>query len=274
MILHVLTIALLCAAVAAFLILWYFWVKGKLGASFFLDQDDQVLFPFRYFSWLVLGLIVATAVAQVHFVRVSTTVHERMTSLTSLLQRQEQQARAVEGLKEGLQKVRKDMDTNFQGLRSQLAEIPTRAQAAQAGSEALPAPAGPLRRPALAGLSPARGGAQENLFAEEARAAHPPVRPRSVGPQSAQPSVTGESESNPRPLSMSLSRQGRIITGNLRVRKQPYSTAEVVEKLGTGQPVKVTEKRMLNDKVWFRVVTPSGRAGWVDYRYVKLEGNS
>ena len=41
----------------------------------------------------------------------------------------------------------------------------------------------------------------------------------------------------------------------------------------SGQEVKVTEKRIVNEGVWFRIVTPSGHAGWVDYRYLKLEGS-
>jgi uncharacterized protein YgiM (DUF1202 family) len=61
---------------------------------------------------------------------------------------------------------------------------------------------------------------------------------------------------------------------NLRVRKRPQTDAPVVERITTEQPVKVTEKRLINETVWFRIVTPSGKTGWVDYRYLKLEGNA
>ncbi len=73
--------------------------------------------------------------------------------------------------------------------------------------------------------------------------------------------------------SMRLNRNGRTTIDNLRVRKLPVSDAPVVEKLMSGQEVKVTEKRIVNEGVWFRIVTPSGRAGWVDYRYLKLDGS-
>jgi uncharacterized protein YgiM (DUF1202 family) len=71
--------------------------------------------------------------------------------------------------------------------------------------------------------------------------------------------------------SMRLSRQGRVAAEKLRVRKRPQQDAEVIEKLFSGQRVKVTEKRLLNDNMWFRVITPSGRAGWVDFRYLTLD---
>jgi hypothetical protein len=43
---------------------------------------------------------------------------------------------------------------------------------------------------------------------------------------------------------------------------------EKVSKSG----IKITEKKVLGEKVWFRVVTPSGKAGWVELSYIKLEG--
>ena len=122
MILHVMIISIQCAAVAAFLILWYFWVKGKLAASAFLEDEDQILFPFRYFSWVLAGVILATCLAQIHFVRVSSVVHERMTGLNDLYSRQENQARSLLELKTMITKVREDMHANFQGLRVQIAE--------------------------------------------------------------------------------------------------------------------------------------------------------
>jgi Bacterial SH3 domain len=72
---------------------------------------------------------------------------------------------------------------------------------------------------------------------------------------------------------MHLSRGGRVLTDHLRVRNRPVATAPVVDKLMTGQMVKVTGKRLSGSRIWYRVVTPTGRAGWVDFQYVRLEGN-
>ncbi|MDD3474177.1 MAG: SH3 domain-containing protein, partial [Syntrophaceae bacterium] len=60
----------------------------------------------------------------------------------------------------------------------------------------------------------------------------------------------------------------------LRVRKSPDETSDVVETLSAGKLVKVTEKRFQKDRVWFRIITPTGRAGWVDFNFVKLDGNA
>jgi uncharacterized protein YgiM (DUF1202 family) len=75
-------------------------------------------------------------------------------------------------------------------------------------------------------------------------------------------------------LSMTLDLNGRVITDALRVRKRPASDAVVIDKLGSGEQVKVTEKRVVDRKLWYRVITPSGRAGWVDFRYLELLASS
>ena len=88
MILHFAIIAIQCAALAAFLILWYFWVKKRIGSSLCFEEEEQILFPFRYFSWILMGLVVITVVAQIHFVRVSSLVHERVASMTGFYEKQ------------------------------------------------------------------------------------------------------------------------------------------------------------------------------------------
>jgi predicted outer membrane lipoprotein len=270
MILHIMVISILCAAVAAFLILWYFWVKGKLGASAFLEDEDQVLFPFRYFSWILIGVILATCVAQIHFVRVSSTVHERMSVLGGLYERQELQAQSITDLKAMLQKVRTDMHANFQGLRAQIAETVTAANTTQTVQTDRTAQSPPLRKPTLLSANRNRNVTQTNGFAGEAKAASSKDVTGSIAERR-----SGPRQTNTQPdRFMALSREGRILTNHLRVRNRPQPSATVIEKLMSGQQIKVTGKRLYGEKIWYRIVTPSGRAGWVDFRYVKLEGNA
>jgi N-acetylmuramoyl-L-alanine amidase len=73
---------------------------------------------------------------------------------------------------------------------------------------------------------------------------------------------------------MRLSRIGKVTVESLRVRQRPQLSAPVIEQLTSGQEVKVTEKRVQNENIWFRVITPAGKAGWVDFRFLKLEGNA
>lgn len=271
MVLHIIVISLQCAVVAAFLLLWYLWVKGKLGAAFFLEGDEQVLFPFRYFSWIVIGLLVATSIVQIHFVRVSSIVHERMAALPGLYRSQEIQARSLESLKEMMHKVRSDMDANFQGLRSQVAEIGSRTQPEQPARETQQQQTGPLRKPALVKLATAEGerSAGVDAFAKAAQASRAPRQAAAIfsrpGAEKKLPTET---------YSMRLNRKGRVTADGLRVRNRPHPGATIIERLKSGQQVKVTEKRLLSDRMWFRVVTPTGRAGWVDFRYVRLQRSS
>lgn len=269
MIFHVMIISVQFAAVAAFLILWYFWVKGKLRASAFLEDEQQFLFPFRYFSWILVGVIVATCLAQLHFIRVSSTVHERLAGLSGLYSRQEIQAQSLVDLKEMLQTLRNDMHVNFRGLRAQIAETSSTSSVAQPGTAKEVAQTPAEQKPARVGISMSRADTPKDAFAGEARAASStnlakPVREPRTGPtQKDQPD-----------LFMHLSREGKILTDHLRVRNRPRGNASVVEKLMSGQLVKVTGKRLNGSRIWYRVVTPTGRAGWVDFRYVKLEGNA
>ena len=95
MLLHITVISLQCAAVGAFLILWYFWARKKLLCSYMLQDDQQVLFPFRYFSWILIGIVLITSLVQIHFVRTASLMHEKLVVLTTGYQRQEQDLRAV-----------------------------------------------------------------------------------------------------------------------------------------------------------------------------------
>lgn len=267
---HTLIIALQVTVVAAFLILWYFWVKRKLGVSLFVEDEEQVLFPFKYFSWVLVGLVIASSLVQIHFVRVSATVHERLGTLASLCERQAVQLKALESTREMLHKLRGDVDVNFKGVRAQIAEFRAGTQLAESAASGQATQAsGPLKRPALVDLATSQDRHGEKDFARAAKASR--IHVAGVAPQ---PGPDPSPESGSETFRMRLSRKGRILTDNLRVRRRPEHQSDVVDKLMSGQQVKVTEKLMVSDKMWFRIVTPAGRQGWVDFRYVKLDGSS
>jgi hypothetical protein len=272
MILHFAIISLQAACLAAFLILWYFWVKRKMDAVFALESEEQALFPFRHFSWVLLGLVLVTSLAQIHFVRVSSQVHEKMAVMSEAYTRQEQTARALADMKVTVEKLRRDMDSNFKGLKAlmpdQVALLKPGFGSVDTGlsedvnqSEKV-APTGPHKRAARLGKDAFAGEAKASSANTLKTALLEPPAPAASDPDEAQT------------YSMTLNRQGRILKDRLRVRKHPGLDAPAVEHLMSGQQVKVTEKRVSNENVWFRVVTPSGRAGWINYRYVKLEGGA
>lgn len=270
MILHFAIIAIQCAALAAFLILWYFWVKKRIESSLCMEDDDQVLFPFRYFSWILMGLVVISVVTQIHFVRVSSLVHERVASMTGFYEKQQKHTATLDELRGMIVRLRTDMDSNFRGLRAQIPERTAQVQQPEPVEEPRPAAPEPtVQRQALVRLEPLRGGPGRGNFAREARASSASSVVASL------PERTDSDSSNEgRDFSMRLQREGRVLSDRLRVRKRPQAEAPVVERLMSGQKVKVTEKRLLKEGLWFRVITPSGRAGWVDYRHVKLDGSA
>lgn len=268
MILHFAIIAVQCAALAAFIILWYFWVKKRIESSMYFEEEEQVLFPFRYFSWILMGLVVITVVAQVHFVRVSSLVHERVACMTGYYEKQQKHTATLEELRGMVVRLRSDVDSNFRSLRAQIPEKLVQVRQSEPADESGPlAAAGPGRSQALVKLEPLRTASNRGGFGREARAS-------SSAMVASLPNRTDSaSEKDDREYSMRLQREGRVLTDRLRVRKRPQLEAPIVERLMSGQKVKVTEKRLLKENLWFRVITPSGRAGWVDYRYVKLGGS-
>ncbi len=270
MLIHISVIALQCTALAAFLILWYFWVRRKLGSPFLLHDGEEVLFPFRHFSWILMGLVVVTCAAQVHFVRVSSTVHERMAALAGCYGKQEQQTRDIEDLKSTLEKLRREMAHQFKDLRVQIPQqlariMPTETIGLNATRGAGSQEGGPS-----AGELPGKGP-DKNAFAREAKASS-----RGAARQAAT-EAPGKSSSHREPKKthgMRLSRQGMVTTDSLHVKKEPKLDSPVVETVQSGDNVKVTEKRLERERMWFRVITPSGRAGWVEFHHVRLGGNA
>jgi len=269
MVLHIVIISLQCAAIAAFLLLWYFWTKKKIETSYLLEDEEHILFPFRYFSWLLIGVILATSVAQIHFVRASSVTQEKIAAILAQNKPTAQQNKAVEDLKGLLEKTKRDMDANFKNLRAQITDRGLQAKSLQTiadlshSSDKSPDKEGFVRSDA------SRLDSSSGTFAKEAKAFS------SAGASAGkieQPKAEGDEHQE---YSMRLNRQGKILRDQVRVRQKPSVEATPVDRLMTGQPVKVTEKKLDTDgRIWFRVITPSGRAGWIDWRFVKLEGSN
>lgn len=272
MIVHLAVVFLMIATLGAFLTLWYFWVKKKVEASFFLDDEEQVLFPFRYFSWIFIGLMVLTCLAQVHFLRVSASVHERLAQVVGFHKSQQSCAAAVDDLKVMVQAVRRDVNAGLTRIATTQTRPPALAETAEqtTGSDETSI-AGPMKAPLRGDLPPGlpKIGRADAIssFAQEARA---PASEDSVEERAVEVD-TGPKEASKGVWSMALNMEGRVAVDSLRVRQQPERTAAVVTKLKAGDHVKVTEKRIVDDGMWFRVITPNGRAGWVDFRFLKLQ---
>lgn len=270
MILHLTIVFGMIAALAAFLLLWYAWVKRRLQASSFRESDEHVLFPFRYFSWILISLVVITCVVQIHFLRVSSLVQEKLAAVTFLFENQNACASRVDDLRSMLQTMQRD-------LRSRLAKLeqhPTyhlpRAEAVQA----LRRPQAPVEEPKIKVTASDRAardrraqrpdfGKEAGAFTESSADKAPEIVP------TRKPKNTRKNA-----WSMRLNLLGRVNAETLNVRKRPNKNAPVIERLKLGTEVKVTEKRMFDDGMWFRVVAPSGRAGWVDFRYLRLHSTS
>lgn len=269
MIAHFIIISTQCAALVAFLILWYFWVKKRIDTPPSVDGDDKILFPFRYFSWMLMGLVLVSCLLQFHFVRVSAAVHEKLSAISKFYSHHEQSMRSLDELRNELARLRRDVDANSRGLRARAVVQNSFSRTSETVSDLAVANVDQLKTDALASLQVLRDAQKSNSFAREAKASY-----------ATEPVSSSSSEATPRRqpdgkvYSMSLNRVGRVVEDGLSVKKRPAPNSPVVEQLACGEEVKVTEKRLSNEDVWFRIVTPSGRAGWVDYRRVRLEGNS
>jgi hypothetical protein len=271
MMLHIIIVVLECAALAAFLILWQMILRKKLRGSFLREAGQQVLLPFRYFSWVLMALVLVTCLVQIHFVWLSSQIQEEMTSVNRSMQDQQIVASGVDELKGLIDKLLTHTEANVKELRA-LGSTHQRGQ--------LVASAGPV----ASGFAQVRSQDKETApasesfhkdpekgaFGKEARASSA----RNLKNLSAGRLRKGGDSQDRELFSMQVSRVGNITRSGLRVRKQPSLVSDVVEKLAAGQQVKVTEKRAVKDTVWFRVITQSGTAGWVDYRYLRLEAKA
>jgi hypothetical protein len=270
MLLHIFIIVIQCTAAAAFLILWYFWLKKKLLVQYMVQDEEQILFPFRHFSWVLLGLLVITSVAQIHFVRRSAQTHERFLAITGFYQKHEFATNAVEELKTSLEKLRKDMFANFGQLRAQQMASARSQGPSGWGTGDLAASQGSEQAGEGSATPPGATSRAVEGFGGEARASSLAAGPVKLGVKDpAAPKAEAKPGSGIQ--SMKLSCMAKVTAPKLRVRKAPDPDAPVIDSLSAGQEVKVTEKRLTKDTMWFRVITPSGLAGWVNYRFLKVE---
>ncbi len=268
-------ISLQCAALAAFLILWYFWIKKKMETSFYLDDEENVLFPFRYFSWILLGAILVTCVAQIHFVRVSASVHERLAAVVTSLKKHDQHTKTIEDLRKAIDRLAADMDSVSKVAMMSASGANGNAECGGLSGPKITEPVGdkkvipiPEKESALVTAQVSKTDAGRN-FAREAKASAASVKP------SPSIEVADSTENDDEKVyTMRLSRTAHSTIDNLRVRKAPQITAPIIDKLTSGLEVKVTEKRLVTDGVWFKIIMPSGKVGWVDYRYLKLGDNT
>ncbi len=271
MLLHITIIAMECAALAAFLILWHMVIRKKLRGAFLREAGQQILLPFRYFSWVLMGLVLVTCLVQLHFVWLSSTIQDEMVSVNRSMQDQQMGSSGADEIKALIDNLRTQTEANIKELRSLGLSHQRGPMIASAASID---PSDTSLRPQEKAAGPtaqsfhkdAEGGA----FEKEAKASSA----RKVKNQVISRLDERNYQHDRELFSMRINNMGNVTRTGLRVRKQPSTDSDVVEKLASGQQVKVTEKRVVKDTVWFRVITPSGTAGWVDYRYLRLEAKA
>ena len=118
MMLHVTIIALECAALAAFLILWHMVIRKKLRGAFLREAGQQILLPFRYFSWVLMALVLVTCLMQLHFVWLSSQIQDEMVSANRLMQDQQMGSVGADELKALIDNLRTHAEANIKELRS------------------------------------------------------------------------------------------------------------------------------------------------------------
>jgi hypothetical protein len=253
------------ACIVSLVILWRMWIKKKLASSFLIEDEDRLLFPFRYLSWIIGGVVLVTALAQTHFLWVSIKETGDNSKIKALYTKVEEQGHSIDETKRIVEKLGRDVELNFKALKvfgkDQLTQMRTNKLTSDLRlrhNEPVQKETAPPKPNAI------KSASLQNAFAQEAKAS------------SASAAVPESSKNNDHAAessSMRLTRKAKAIADNLRVRKQPNEDAQIVDKLMSGQIIKVTEKKVAGDRIWFRIITPSGKAGWVEYNYVKLEGS-
>jgi Bacterial SH3 domain len=270
MVTHLTVAALQFAALAALLILLHFWAKRKLQAPSSSDSSDHAPLPFRGLFRFLAGLVFITCLLQIYCLLPASTIHEKISSLITPGKKQEQNVRAINELKGSIENLRKETALNSKLLKAMRFETMAKFQGSSQNPDSSRSPEGGLwGARARMNSETARVGSNAGGFAKEAKASSLASNRKAIEKRHESSADAGEEI-----YSMRLNRQGHVVTEKLRVRKRPQRDSDIVEKLSDGQRVKVTEKRLLKDTMWFRVITPSGRAGWVDFRYLALDGGA
>ncbi len=270
---HIFIIGLQLTAIAAFLILWYFWVKRKMGITYGLDEEENVLFPFRSFSWILLGVVLITCLVQIHFVRVSASVYEKLVTISKAIANQKPENATPANLQATLSELQAELRSGFSALKSmnetqlKLAKTIKNPPGINHSSAKRPSDSPPKRSLGIASKP------KESVFDGEAKASSRQAQKKRAATKKSKPEQreVRQDEFGPSVYSMRLNLMGKVKATTLNVRKRPLPHSLIVEKLNMSEMVKVTEKRVSGAAMWYRIVTPTGRAGWVDYRYLKLE---
>jgi hypothetical protein len=251
------------ASLAAFLILWRMWIRKKLASSFLIEDEDRFLFPFRYLSWILGGVVLITGLAQAHFLYVSINDRRETAKLKTLYTKVDEQGRNIDEMKRIVEKLGRDVELNFKALKVFGKDQFNQMKSNKLTNDLKMHHGDPASKESSSTKPETiKSASLQNGFAQEAKASS------GSAPEDTKDKDTQVTDNS----SMHLSRKGKSIADHLRVRRYPNEEAPVVERLMSGQPIKVTEKKVSGDKIWFRVITPSGKAGWVEYTFVKLEG--
>jgi hypothetical protein len=261
------------AAVAACFTIWRIWIKKRPIPHGLVDRKAQVLSPMRLSAWLLIGLILVAAIAQVQLLRLFTSIHK---DLALLVAPANNPGLKVDEVKNMLRDLQTDVASKLDRAQKSPFRDPPRVSAPIAPSRPLagiecPGNPNPPPSPRVMKDKPA-----EAAFARAARASSL-ASTKSSDPDAPRPpkaKAEVKEKEAPRPMaswSMPLNLVGLVRADTLIVRQQPSVTSPVVEKLTSGQEVKVTEKRIIDKQMWYGVITPSGRSGWVDFRYIRLK---
>ncbi len=263
---HFILVIAQAATLAAFMILWRLWIRKKLTASFLIEDEDRILFPFKYFSWILLAVVLVTSLAQIHFIWISTKTEKDLASLKNVYKMAEKHGQSVEETKILVEKLGRELELNTKAVKLFSRDIPSQSRSSKIMSDLRVSPNEPSQK-----TPQIRAALSSESFDQEARASS---KQRAASESRLKDEDASSDESPEIAQSMRLNRRGSIVGNGLRVRKAPDETSEVVETLNSGKHVKVTEKRVHKDRVWFRIITPSGRAGWIDFNFVKLDTNA
>ncbi len=170
MLVHVVIVAVECAVIATFLIAWYLIVKKKLRGTF-LREGGQLLGPFRYFSWVLMVLVVTTCMVQIHFLWGALQLQEEISSLNRSVDQQQISAAALADLKSDVEKFRKNTEFSLKELRSLSSSQRAHGSSSSGAGDLAVAQTRAFDKEAQAGTSSGRKEGDKAGFAKEAKAA-------------------------------------------------------------------------------------------------------